>query len=130
MVAVTKKIPYQELIKSLKAGEKIVLFTCNTCPRMYETGGVEAMDELASQLEADKFKVTGRIILAAACFEDYMQQMMPLIPDDWTTGFVLACDSGWGIVKTYLPQKRILRGLTTVGIQQGRQPKPVILLEG
>ena len=130
MVAVTKKIPYKELIKPLNPGEKVLLFTCNTCPRLYETGGVDVMSELEKQLEADGFVVKGKIILASACFEDYMQQMIPLIPDDWSTGFVLACESGWGVVKSYLPDKRILRGLITVGIQQGRQPKPVELLEG
>jgi hypothetical protein len=130
MVAVTKKIPYKELIKPLNPGEKVLLFTCNTCPRLYETGGVDVMSELEKQLEADGFHVKGKIILASACFEDYMQQMMSLIPEDWSTGFVLACESGWGVVKSYLPDKRILRGLITVGIQQGRQPKPVELLEG
>jgi len=130
MVAVTKKIPYKELINPLKAGEKIALFTCNTCPRMYETGGVEVMNELAAQLEEDGFKVTDKIVLAAACFEDFIKQLIPLISDSWTTGIVLACDSGWGIVKSYLLQKRIFRGLITVGIQQGREPKPVELLEG
>ena len=130
MVAVTKKIPYKELIKPLNPGEKVLLFTCNTCPRLYETGGVDVMSELEKQLEADGFVVKGKIILASACFEDYMQQMMSIIPEDWSTGFVLACESGWGVVKSYLPDKRILRGLITVGIQQGRQPKPVELLEG
>ena len=130
MVAVTKKIPYKELIKPLNPGEKVLLFTCNTCPRLYETGGVDVMSELEKQLEADEFQVKGKIILASACFEDYMQQMMSIIPEDWSTGFVLACESGWGVVKSYLPDKRILRGLITVGIQQGRQPKPVELLEG
>lgn len=130
MVAVTKKIPYKELIKPLNPGEKVLLFTCNTCPRLYETGGVDVMSELEKQLEADGFQVKGKIILASACFEDYMQQMMSIIPEDWSTGFVLACESGWGVVKSYLPDKRILRGLITVGIQQGRQPKPIELLEG
>lgn len=130
MVAVTKKIPYKELIKPLKAREKIAIFTCNTCPRSYETGGVAVMKELVAHLEEDGFKVTDEIVLTAACFEDFIKEMLPLISDRWTTGIVLACDSGWGIVKSYFPQKRILRGLITVGIQQGREPKPVVLLEG
>ena len=130
MVAVTKKIPYTKLIKSLKAGEKVAIFTCNTCPRMYETGGVEVMKELAVQLEEDGFKVTDEIVLTAACFEEFIKEMKPLISDRWTTGIVLACDSGWGIVKSHLSPKQIVRGLITVGIQQGREPKPVVLLEG
>ncbi|MFQ6123673.1 MAG: hypothetical protein ACE5R6_03580 [Candidatus Heimdallarchaeota archaeon] len=130
MVAVTKKIPYKELIKPLKAGENIAIFTCNTCPRMYETGGVEIMNELAVQLEKDGYNVTDKIVLTAACFEDFFEEMKPLISDHWTTGIVLACDSGWGVVQSHLSNKQIVRGLTTVGIQQGREPKPVVLLEG
>ena len=75
MVAVTKKIPYKELIKPLKDGEKIAIFTCNTCPRVYETGGVEIMNELAAQLEEDGFKVTDKIVLAAACFENFIKEL-------------------------------------------------------
>lgn len=130
MVAVTKKIPYKELIKPLKDGEKIAIFTCNTCPRMYETGGVEIMNELATQLEEDGFNVTDKIVLAAACFENYIEELKPLISDSWTTGIVLACDSGWGVVQSHLSNKQIVRGLITIGIQQGREPKPVVLLEG
>lgn len=130
MVAVTKKIPYKELIKSLKADENIAIFTCNTCPRMYETGGVEIMNELAAQLEEDGFNVTDKIVLTAACFEDFIEALKPLISDLWTTGIVLACDSGWGVVKYHLSNKQIIRGLITVGIQQGREPKPIALLEG
>ena len=122
MVAVTKKIPYKELIKPLKDGEKIAIFTCNTCPRMYETGGVEIMNELAAQLEEDGFNVTDKIVLTAACFENYIEELKPLISDSWTTGIVLACDSGWGVVQSHLSNKQIVRGLITIGIQQGREP--------
>jgi hypothetical protein len=129
MVAVTKKIPYKELIKSLKPGETVAILTCNTCPRSYETGGVEIMNELAAQLREDGFKVADRVVLTAACFEDYIRELLPFISDKWTTGIVLACESGLGVTRSYLPQKNIIRGLITVGIQQGREPKPVILLE-
>ena len=127
MVVITETIPYEELIKKLNKGEKIALITCNTCVRAYETGGVEVMDKLEKQFSGDGFEITDRVVLATACFEDYIQAAP--IGEDWSTAIILACDSGYEVVKQHLRGKRIIRGLITVGIQQGRKPAPLAALE-
>lgn len=131
MVAVTKKIPYDELINNFdKNKDKIAIFTCNTCVRMVnETGGADEMEALSDRLEKDGFTVSERVVLTAACFEDYIE-VAPL-GEEWTIGLVLACDSGLGIVREFLKntKKPIIPGVVTLGVQEGRTPKPVVLLE-
>ncbi|MHA1448898.1 MAG: hypothetical protein ACTSP4_05705 [Candidatus Hodarchaeales archaeon] len=127
MVVVTENIPYEELVKKLNKGEKLALITCNTCVRAYGTGGVEVMDKLEEQLSGDGFQITDRVVLATACFEDYI--IAAPIGEEWSTAIILSCDSGYGVVKQHLKGKRIIRGLKTVGIQQGRKPAPLAVLE-
>ena len=127
MVAITEKKKFEEVISQLKPKEKVVLLTCNTCTRMYNTGGLEVLDEYAKKLEAESFEVTDRIVLTAACFEDYIKAAS--ITKNSTSAIILACDSGYGMVKRNLPDKKVICGLKTLGIQQGRDPKPVVLLE-
>lgn len=127
MVVVTESIPYEELIKKLKKEDKIALITCNTCVRAYGTGGVEVMDKLEDRLKGDGYEITDRIVLATACFEDYIQAAP--IGDEWTVAVLLSCDSGYGVVSHHLKGKKIIKGLKTVGIQQGRKPAPLAALE-
>ncbi|MHA2297413.1 MAG: hypothetical protein ACXAEU_06165 [Candidatus Hodarchaeales archaeon] len=127
MVVVTENLPYEEIVKQLKDKEKVAIITCNTCVRAYGTGGVEVMDQLAEKLQNNGHEITDRVVLATACFEDYIQTSP--IGNEWTTGIILACDSGYGVVKQHLKGKRIIRGLKTVGIQQGRKPAPLASLE-
>lgn len=134
MVAVTKSKDYEELKKQLKAGENVAIFSCNTCTRSMSpvTGGPEAVHKLKDKLVADGFKVLDQIYLTAACFEDYVEDAKTIITDKWTTGIVLACESGYGVVKTHLPKRKIIRGLDTLGIlmKDGKNHfKPVISLE-
>ncbi|MFW9991115.1 MAG: hypothetical protein ACFFD4_03560 [Candidatus Odinarchaeota archaeon] len=127
MVVITESLPYEDVVAQLKKGEKLAIITCNTCVRSYGTGGVEVMDALAKKLEKDGFAVTDRVVLATACFEDYIKTSP--IGDEWSTGIILACDSGYGVVRQHLKGKRIIRGLKTIGIQQGRTPAPLVSLE-
>ena len=127
MVAITEKKKFEEITSQLKPKEKIALITCNTCTRMYNTGGLEVLNEYADKLENQSFKVTDRIVLTAACFEDYIKAVS--ITKESTSAIILACDSGYGMVKRNLPNKKVICGLKTLGIQQGRDPKPVVLLE-
>lgn len=134
MVAVTKSKDYEEIKNNLKTGESIAIFSCNTCTRSMSpaTGGPEAVHELKKKLIADGFKVLDQIYLTAACFEDYIEDAKTIITDKWTTGIVLACESGYGVVKTHLPKRRIIRGLDTQGIlmKDGKSHfKPVITLD-
>lgn len=127
MVAITEKKKFEEVISQLKPKEKVALITCNTCTRMFNTGGLEVLDEYAKQLESQSFEVTDRIVLTAACFEDYIKSTS--ITEKSTSAIILACDSGYGTVKRNLPDKKVICALKTLGIQQGRDPKPVVLLE-
>ena len=127
MVAITEKKKFEDIISNLNPKEKIALITCNTCTRMFNTGGLEVLDEYAEKLKSESFKVTDRVVLTAACFEDYIKGAS--ITKKSTTAIVFACDSGYGMVKRNLPNKNVLCGLKTLGVQQGRNPKPVVLLE-
>jgi hypothetical protein len=132
MVAVTKKRDYDELTQELKEKEKVAIFSCNTCTRsMYPpTGGSEAVHKLQKQLEADNYQVTGIYYVTAACFEDIVNQTR--VHEQWTTGIVLACESGYAVVKRFVPDRHIIRGLDTLGIlmEDGKNKyKPIIQLE-
>jgi hypothetical protein len=132
MVAVTKKRDYDELKADLKQKEKIAIFSCNTCTRsMYPpTGGPEAVHKLQEQLEEDGFEVSGIYYITAACFEDIMENTR--IEEEWDTGIVLACESGYAVVKRFVPKRNIIRGLETLGIlmDDGKNKyKPIIPLE-
>ncbi|MFX1254194.1 MAG: hypothetical protein ACFFCZ_21460 [Promethearchaeota archaeon] len=135
MVAITEAIPYEELVKKLSKDDQIAIFTCNTCVRTigngsgrnFETGGVEVMHELSKKLTEDGYNVTDEVVLATACFEDFMVEAP--IGDGFTKGIVLACDAGWAVVKRHRPNNAIIKGLKTLGILIGRGPKPVVLLE-
>lgn len=135
MVAVTEAIPYEELIKKLTKNDRIAIFTCNTCTRTvgnasgrdYQTGGAEVMHDLAEKLTKDGYNVTDQVILATACFEDFMVEAP--IGDGFTKGIVLACDAGWAVVKRHRPNNTIIKGLKTLGILIGRGPKRVLTLE-
>ena len=127
MVAITEKKKFEDVISQLKAKEKVALITCNTCTRMYNTGGLEVLDDYAKKLESESFEVTDRIVLTAACFEDYIKSAS--LTKTSSSAIVLACDSGYGTVKRNLPDKKVICALKTLGVQQGRDPKPVVLLE-
>ena len=127
MVAITEKKKFEAIKANHKPKEKVALLTCNTCTRMFNTGGLEILNEYAKQLESENFEVTDRIVLTAACFEDYIKSAS--ITKASTSAIILACDSGYGTVKRNLPDKKVICGLKTLGVQQGRDPKPVVLLE-
>ncbi len=127
MVAITEMKKFEDVISHLKPNEKVALLTCNTCTRMYNTGGLEVLDEYAKKLESQSFKVTDRVVLTAACFEDYIRSAS--ITKSSTSAIILSCDSGYGTIKRNLPDKKVICALKTLGVQQGRNPKPVVLLE-
>jgi len=136
MVAVTKAKDFKAIKKQLKKGETVAIFSCNTCTRSMRppTGGTEAVKKLRKKLTEAGFKVADTIYLTAACFEDYIDDYREanVITDKWDTGIVLACESGYGVVKSHLPKRNIIRGLETLGIlmKDGRKHwKPVVELE-
>ncbi|MFX1511555.1 MAG: hypothetical protein ACFFCQ_03110 [Promethearchaeota archaeon] len=114
MVTGTKIIPYEELRKQVTKADKIGLISCNTCVREYETGGVEYMNELAAQFEAEGYSVVDKIIATVACIEDYFQ----LAPkkEDVTAYIVLACGAGWVAVRRNTDVKKVIQGIKTIGI--------------
>lgn len=132
MVAVTKKRNYEELLTDLDDTEKIAIFSCNTCTRSVypPTGGSEAVHKLEAKLHEDGYQVTGIYYLTAACFEDIVNQTH--INEEWDIGIVLACESGYAVVKRFASSKPIIRGLETLGImmEYGKEKyKPIIPLE-
>ena len=127
MVAITEKKKYEDITGLLKKKEKVALLTCNTCTRMFNTGGLEVLNEYTEKLESDSYVVTDRIVLTAACFEDYIKNAS--LSNKCTSAIIFACNSGYGTVKRNLTNKKVICGLKTLGIQQGRNPKPVVLLE-
>jgi len=109
---VTASKPYGLIRAELKKGEKIGIVSCNSCPKKCETGGQEAMDELAARLRKDGFEVVDTDLIGAAC--DYSQLQGKEMKGDVTV--MLACDAGVNNLKKLLPKRKVVLALETLGL--------------
>ena len=59
--------PYEEILKSLEGEEKIFLVGCSLCATTCQVGGENQLKEMGEKLEREGKKVTGGVVLEAAC---------------------------------------------------------------
>jgi len=109
---ITEMLPYGMIKSQLKSTDKISIVSCNSCARMCETGGKEAMDKLAKRLEKEKFNVVEKELIGAACDIDQVKK----IKYKGNTIIVLACDAGVYNLKKLLPKKKVISALDTIGL--------------
>jgi hypothetical protein len=109
---VTISNPYGLIKGQLKKWKKIGVIACNTCARICETGGKEAMEKLVTRLRADGFEVVDEDVIPMTCNLDMAEK------GDYQGDIliILGCDSGFATFQALYPNKRIVNGNKTVGL--------------
>ena len=114
MGAVTQRKPFEEIKSHLKKTDRTGIISCNTCVRFCGTGGLEKMEELASQLRREGYTVEEELLLTAACIRDYIERAR--LSKGLTKIIALTCDAGWASIKQALPDVEVIKANETLGI--------------
>jgi len=109
---ITEIKPYGLIKSELNKKDKIGIVSCNSCPRICETGGEEKMKEIANRLKKDGFSIIDTDLIGRACDFDLLKK------DELhgTTTIVLACDAGVYNLHKLFPKRKIIVALNTVGL--------------
>lgn len=109
---ITESKPYGMIKTQLKKTDKIGIVACNACARWCETGGEKKLKELVQRLKKDGYNVVDQDLIGFACNWDQLKA-----PElHGTVILVLACDAGVYNLKKLFPKRKIVPGLTTVGL--------------
>jgi len=126
MGAVTQRLPLEEIEAKLAKTDRIAIISCNTCVRFCGTGGLEKMEELASQLRKDGFTVVDELLVTAACIRDYTERAR--LSKSINKVIALTCDAGWTSIKQALPGVEVIKANETLGIMIVSPSKGVLKL--
>ena len=109
---ITKPISYKLIKSQLSKDDRIGIVSCNSCPRICETGGEEEMEKLSEELRKQGFKVVDNDLIGRACDFDQLKK------DELngTTMIVLACDAGVYNLRKLFSKRKIITALNTVGL--------------
>jgi len=109
---ITEMKPYGLIKSKLNKKDQIGIVSCNSCPRICETGGEEKMKEIAGRLKKDGFNVVDMDLIGRACDFDLLKK------DELhgTTTIVLACDAGVYNLHKLFPKRRIIIALNAIGL--------------
>jgi len=109
---ITEMKPFGMIKSKLKKDDKIGIVSCNSCPKICETGGEEEMKKIAKRLKKEGFNVVDNDIIGRACDFDLLKK------DDLhgTTTIVLACDAGIYNLHKLFPKRKIIGALDTIGL--------------
>ena len=109
---ITCSYPYGIIKGMLNKWKKIGIVACNSCAKVCETGGKEAMEKLAERLRADGFEVIEEQVVPMACMIDLAKK------HDYQADILimLACKSGLITFQEIFPRIKIISGTVTVGI--------------
>ena len=109
---VTIAIPYGVIKGQLKKWKKIGVIACNSCARICETGGKEAMEKLVARLRADGYEVVDEDVLPMTCNLDFVEK------GDYQGDIliIMGCDSGLATFLSLYPNKIIITANKTVGL--------------
>ncbi len=109
---ITDMKPYGLIKTKLKKTDQIGIVSCNSCPRICETGGEEAMKKLAKRLKKDGFNVMDMDLIGRACDFDLLKKDQL----KGTATVVLACEAGVYNLKKLFPKRKIIDALDTIGL--------------
>ena len=70
---ITKKKPFEEILKYVKGSKSVFLIGCGECSTVCKTGGEAEVLEMKGLLEKEGIKVTGSCIPKAPCFAAYLK---------------------------------------------------------
>ena len=116
-----RKFDYETLKTMLKADDRIVIVSCDSCARRSDgLGGQAGLDALGDKLVADGFKVVGRALLHIACVPEHWGELlkdeaMREVFERADVIIPLACSAGEDRSGQSLPAVRMLRVTRTLG---------------
>jgi hypothetical protein len=122
---ITKSRSYNEIKKELKKSDRIGIISCNMCARVCGTGGEKALNNLASKLKKDGFKVIDTDLIGTPCDRNQLQKNQL----HGNVQIVLACDAGVYNLRKIFPKHKIIPGLETLGIGVSRKGKDIELIK-
>jgi hypothetical protein len=109
---ITDMKPYGLIKSQLDKKDKIGIVSCNSCPKICETGGEKAMKKLSRRLKKDGFKVVDEDLIGRACDFDLLKK------DELngTATIVLSCEAGTYNIRKLFPKRKLIEALDTIGM--------------
>jgi len=109
---ITEMKPFGMIKSKLNISDKIGIVSCNSCPRICETGGEEAMKKIKNRLKKEGFNIVDNDLIGRACDFDLLKK------DELNgdTTIVLSCDAGVYNLKKLFPKRKIINALDTIGL--------------
>jgi hypothetical protein len=109
---ITEIKPFGIIKSQLNKEDKIGIVSCNSCPRICETGGEKEMKKLSKRLKKEGFNVVDTDLIGRACDFDLLKK------DELngTTIIALSCDAGIHNLKKLFPKRKIIGALDTIGL--------------
>ena len=67
MKSITNRKPIEEIEKALEGLDRVFVVGCGTCSTLTNTGGVDQVEEMKTQLQEMGKRITGSTVIPAAC---------------------------------------------------------------
>lgn len=135
MPTITARLFDYETLKSrLKAEDRIVIVSCNSCARHSDNlGGEAGLQALAGKLTADGFNVVHRELVPIACHPGQWKERLDdmslrALFDQADVIIPLSCQAGEKRMEEMLPRLRLFRVTRTLG-KGGVGPDGAVLTE-
>jgi len=109
---IQKSLPYSRIKSQLKKSDKIGVISCNACARLCGVGGEKPMQQLASKLKKDGFKVVDTDLIGTPCDYDLLNKSQL----HGNVQIVMACDAGIYNLKKLFPKHKIISSNKTIGL--------------
>ena len=121
MIAVLRRIDYEELKNHLEPDDKIVVWSCNDCTKYCDLGGRKNLNALADALEKDGFTVIRRELVGVSCQPPLVRERTKHsatkdIYKEATAIIVLACTDGFLKVQRVFRKKKVIQVGESVGL--------------
>ena len=122
MPTITARLFDYETLKSrLKAEDRIVIVSCNSCARQSDNlGGEQGLQKLAGKLADDGFNVVHRELMPIACHPGQWKELLDdkrlrALFDKADVIIPLSCQAGEKRMEDMLPGLRLFRVTRTLG---------------
>ena len=111
-MTITESIPFESIKSQISKEDKVEILSCNGCARMCGTGGVKALEKIKEKLKKDGIQTADTSLIGIICIGKFLKSLK--LQGDKIV--VLACDAGIHNFKKFFPNKKVVRGLNTVGL--------------
>jgi len=116
-----RRLDYETLKTKLRAGDRIIVLSCDACTRQSDgLGGEDGLNSLADRLVADGLEVLHRELLPVACSPDQLRQrlqeeLVQRLFEEADLVIPLSCQAGIDRAAEVLPDIAVLQVTETLG---------------